>query len=204
MERFRDDCDEDALRRLVQRYESRARAYARGWLRHHAAAEDAVQDAFIRVVRRGARYDERRPFAPWFWRLLRRVVRDAWRTQRRHARRLEALAAELDSVPPESGEAVVSEPLADLLAGLAADDRHVLLLRFASELSYAEIAGSLGCSEDAAKKRAQRALVRLRQVHAAALARTGRPGSAVPAGAPLPQPSSLPVLADAAGTCLAP
>ena len=46
-------------------------------------AEDVVQDAFARAWRQLARYDATRPFAPWFFTILRNVARNASRWDRR-------------------------------------------------------------------------------------------------------------------------
>lgn len=46
-------------------------------------AEDLVQDTFARTWRELARYDATRPFAPWFFTILRNTARNASRRDRR-------------------------------------------------------------------------------------------------------------------------
>ena len=53
-----------------------------------------------------------------------------------------------------------------LLSSLTCDDQDVLVLRIVHGLRFRDVAAALGISEEAAKKRAQRALKRLRtRVH---------------------------------------
>jgi RNA polymerase sigma factor (sigma-70 family) len=51
-----------------------------------------------------------------------------------------------------------------MLMRLAPQDREVLIYRLVHGMSCEEIAEALGCNLESAKKRAQRALQRLRQV----------------------------------------
>jgi RNA polymerase sigma-70 factor (ECF subfamily) len=62
--------DTEAFGDLVRRYERRA--FAIGWrlLGVREDAEDLVQDAFITALDKLDSFDERRPFGPWFFRIL--------------------------------------------------------------------------------------------------------------------------------------
>ena len=61
-----------------------------------------------------------------------------------------------------TGVNVLNEEARDLLAALPPRDRVVLTLRVLHGLAFRDVAAALGISEEAAKKRAQRALRRLR------------------------------------------
>ena len=159
MARFCATFDEDAFDRLVSRHYSAAFALARCLLADAPSAEDAVQEAFVRVVRRRATYDPGLPFTPWFHTILRNVCRDVQRKRERQARGLRQLAV---TAAERSGSRRSGEWL-DLLRLLTAEDRELLVLRLVQGLSFGEVAGRLGCSVDAAKKRGQRALARLRE-----------------------------------------
>lgn len=75
--------DREAARTLAERYWPRMRRWAWIELRDASLAEDAVQEALVRMLRFSDRYDPRRPFAPW----LRTLVRNAARDQRPVLRR---------------------------------------------------------------------------------------------------------------------
>ena len=160
--------DAGAFDALVGRYLGRAASVARCLLSPGLAAEDAVQDAFLLVVRHRKRYRVGKRFSPWFYTILRNVCRGMRRGQGRQARLMsqaaERLRVESAGAPPPE-----LPPLPELLAGLDAGDRAVLTLRVVDGLGFEEIAAAMGIGREAAKKRAQRALRRLREG-------TGRPG----------------------------
>jgi RNA polymerase sigma-70 factor (ECF subfamily) len=55
---------------LVGRYMDRAYAVAMRLMRQREDAEDLVQDAFIQALQMLQRFDARRSFGPWFFRIL--------------------------------------------------------------------------------------------------------------------------------------
>ncbi len=73
----------EAFGALVSRYLRPALAVAWEYAPTRDDAEDLVQDAFHRALRSLDRFDERRPFRPWFFTILRNVGRNA---AERHAR----------------------------------------------------------------------------------------------------------------------
>ena len=62
--------DVGALEALVRRHHARAGRAAYLIVRDHALAEDVAQGAFVRAYERIGGFDERRPFAPWFMRIV--------------------------------------------------------------------------------------------------------------------------------------
>lgn len=63
--------DRAAFAELVDRYSDRAYGFALRILRNSAEAEDAVQEAFLKVWTEARRFDpERGRFASWFYRIL--------------------------------------------------------------------------------------------------------------------------------------
>jgi RNA polymerase sigma-70 factor, ECF subfamily len=66
--------DLNALEFLVNRYQVRAVHAAYLIVYDRELAEDIVQTAFVKVAERIHQFDEERPFAPWFFRI---VVNDA-------------------------------------------------------------------------------------------------------------------------------
>ncbi|MGH7481564.1 MAG: RNA polymerase sigma factor [Longimicrobiales bacterium] len=75
--------DQQAFGMLVRRLVRPALAAAWEFVQTREDAEDVVQDAFARAWRELARYDAARPFAPWFFTILRNVARNATRWDRR-------------------------------------------------------------------------------------------------------------------------
>jgi len=190
MARFQTALDEEAFEQLVSALLRPAMAVAWRLLRDRALAEDAVQEAFLRVVRNRAAYDPHRPFSAWFYGILHNICIDVIRARQHYPQSLAEVAGGADAVPetprPDSGDA------GELLAMLPEGERDVLELRMIHELSFSDIASAMGISEEAAKKRGQRGLQRLRQRLAAADQPAG--GSpAKPRLHPCPQTTPSPV-----------
>ena len=165
MARYQARRDAGAFEQLVARFLRPALAVARQMLSDRALAEDAVQETFLRLVRRPEGYHPSRPFSPWFYTVLRNVCRDMLRRQARQAGLLVQAAAR----SPRSEAAPPSDALDafDLLDALPAGSRAVLELRIVQGMAFSEVAAALGISEEAAKKRAQRGLRRLRELREA-------------------------------------
>lgn len=159
MGRFRDTLDEQVFRALAGRYYPQALRIAHDRLGNETAAQDAVQETLIRIVRHRRRYDPTKPFARWFFAILRNVCADLHRKEARHQQALQAFA---DWTAPPAAESATNRML-DLEVSLSTGEAELLQLRYVDGLSHAEIAGQIGCSLEAAKKRFQRILKRLRQ-----------------------------------------
>ena len=69
--------DERACAGLVKRYLRRTLAVAAEYTPSLADAEDIAQDAFRRMFEGLGRFDSTRPFAPWYYTILRNVARNA-------------------------------------------------------------------------------------------------------------------------------
>lgn len=159
MTRFQRSLDEAAFEQLVSAYAGPAAAVARQILNHSALADDAVQEAFLRVIRRRDQYVASYSFAGWFYAILRHICIDILRKTERDQQLLEKLNQAYD--------ARLSHPTlsdhASLLNRLPPREKAVLELRVVHCQPFKEIGAALGISEEAAKKRAQRGLRRLRE-----------------------------------------
>jgi RNA polymerase sigma-70 factor (ECF subfamily) len=74
--------DQRAFEALVRRVVRPALAAAWEFVPTREDAEDVVQETFVRVWRSLGCYDPARPFAPWFFTILRNVARNAARATR--------------------------------------------------------------------------------------------------------------------------
>ena len=105
------------------------------------------------------KFDPAHPFPlAWLYRTARNLIGNAYR-KRQHEQQLLALLraqAALDETPPEFAI------LAEAMSELSGKDREALRLTFWEQLSAAEVAIVLECSEQAAWKRISRAKATLR------------------------------------------
>ena len=159
MERFCEKLDEVAFRAVAVRYYDSALNIARSKLGNDALAQDAVQETFIRIVKHRKRYNSSKSFASWFHTILRNICIDFRRKEVRYRETLNDFTNEQGS---KSNDGYFKNIVRDLLGTLSCSDRDMLTLRYIHGLSFAEISERSDCSLDAAKKRVQRALRRVR------------------------------------------
>jgi RNA polymerase sigma-70 factor (ECF subfamily) len=164
---------ERALDRFLAGIERRALRIASIALRDRAEAEDAVQDAMMRLVRHYARRPEGE-WRPLFYRILqnritdlqrRRSIRDAVMALWSAARAGEPAEDPVEqAVDPRGGpdEALEGEELLTrieaVLATLSRRQREAFLLRNFEGLDVAQAAMAMGCSEGSVKTHYFRAL----------------------------------------------
>ncbi len=159
----RAEVQEAALEALVQQYASALYRVAYSVLRNAADAEDAVQEAFLRVLRHRDTLDEIRDQRVWLIRIVWNIVLD--RKRRAKTRPETDDVEELARVLPSTGlsaeqVAVAAQHHARVLAcvdKLPAKERQVLILSAFEELSSVEIAAVLGITESSARSRLFRA-----------------------------------------------
>jgi RNA polymerase sigma-70 factor (ECF subfamily) len=153
--------DEEALSLLVSRHWATAHRLAYRILGEPESAEDAAQDAFVRLMRGAARFEAGRPFGPWFRTLVLNAARNA-RASRSARRRHESRArgAAIEPVSPEA-RALAAEA-GEHLASLPFDVRVPLVLHFYEGCSYGEVASATGCPRSTAQSRIEKGLERLR------------------------------------------
>ena len=159
----RQHADESALAALVDEYASMLYRVAYSVLRNAADAEDAVQEAFLRVLRHRATLHEVRDQRVWLIRIVWNIVLD--RKRRAKTRPETDDIAELGRVLPAHGlnaeeRAAAVQHHAGVLAlveKLPAKEREVLVLSAFDELSSVEIAEVLGITESSVRSRLFRA-----------------------------------------------
>jgi RNA polymerase sigma-70 factor (ECF subfamily) len=152
--------DQQAFMLLVEPVLPAAYRIAVGMLRSESDAEDAVQEAVLKAWRHFGRFRRGSDIRPWLF----TIVANECRSQRRSRwwsviRRSDAPDDLVDST---SSIDAATMDLRRALYLLPHDQRFVLILRYYLDLSYEEVAQTLGISTKAAKSRAYRALLRLR------------------------------------------
>lgn len=159
MMKFKSVLDQAAFAQLIRDYASVAKAVANQILCDRGLAEDAVQETFVRLIEKRDQYSFSKQFSPWFYAILRNVCIDMVRKQQRDRK----CARRLISETANNVSFKLRQENLDLLDLLPTREKNVLELRVIHSMSFKEIAAALEISEEAAKKRAQRGLRKLRQ-----------------------------------------
>jgi RNA polymerase sigma-70 factor (ECF subfamily) len=156
--------DLEAYAVLVRKTHAMAYAVARGVLRDGAAAEDAIQDAYLRAFRRLRDLDEPAAFSGWLRRIVITVALNARRSRRQTLLRLD----DVPDVPIlDEAESTWSElqrlRLAGALLTLSGEERRLCDRRYHGGWTTARLAREAGVDEGAMRKRLQRIRDKLRR-----------------------------------------
>ena len=152
--------DPSRFARLYEDHFDRVYAYVARRVADRAEAQDLTSEVFQQALANLGRFEWRgAPFAAWLFRIAANALADH---HRRRAREGRAPAPEPSVEAPDLAEAERRARLSGLVRRLPADQRHVVLMRFAAEKSLKQIAAELGRSEGAVKQLQLRALRTLR------------------------------------------
>jgi RNA polymerase sigma factor (sigma-70 family) len=133
-------------------------------------ADDLAAEVFVAAFAQRQRYDLARDCArPWLYGIATNLAGSHRRREQRHYRALARVGAPLaspsdeDAIADRVSASAAGPALAGALAALDRGDRDVLLLVALADLSYAEVAESLGIPYGTVCSRLSRARRRLRE-----------------------------------------
>ena len=160
----------EAFDALVLRYQRPVYWLARRMIGRHEEADDIAQETFLQTWNSLARYDTERPFRPW---LLRIATNMALKTLRRTRSRREVELETIDSLPApfpsrdsdppgELRREATREALRRAMTRLSPPERMVLHLRIEEEMSYRQMAETMGVKQGTVMSRLHRARKSLR------------------------------------------
>jgi RNA polymerase sigma factor (sigma-70 family) len=124
-------------------------------------ADDVAAATFAVAFERRATFRDHVDALPWLFGIATNLLRNEWRAERRALDALAELTVSANRGPVE-GAGTDSVAISELLAGLDADQRDVLLLHAWEGFSYQEIAMALGVPIGTVRSRLSRARARLR------------------------------------------
>ena len=160
--------DQVALTQLYEENFDRIYRYIVLKIGDRTEAEDMTQQVFLNALQSISSYKWKgMPFASWLYRIAHNQIVDYLRKKSRHASVPldESIAkADADGDPKHVTERKMEiEELVVATKKLTAAQQEVISLRFAGELSIAEVAGVMGKSEGAIKALQHSAIVALRK-----------------------------------------
>lgn len=150
------------FRELI-RHEDFVRKTLRGLLRDDAQVDDAMQQTWLKVLRR----PHTLPLQPatWLLQIARRCAISGWRSERRRERREELVArrAEAESAAASLGRMETRQRVVTAILALEEPYRSVVLLRYEQDLDVATIANRRGRSPATVRSQLSRAHALLRE-----------------------------------------
>jgi RNA polymerase sigma-70 factor, ECF subfamily len=175
--------DAEAWGELYRRYAPAIFRFCRRLLPAREDAEDATTEIFMKVRQKLGTYDSSRPFTAWLYKV---AGNHCWDTLRRRHIRQDLETGDVDDLPLEHPDPSQLERLEaqhsgkevrDGLAKLPDRARAALVLRYFADLSYDEIAETLGVRRQFVGVLLLRARHQLRDVLSQRGARSAAEGS---------------------------
>jgi RNA polymerase sigma factor (sigma-70 family) len=157
---------EVAFSEIVRRHVDLVHSAAVRMVRDGHLAEDVTQRVFVALAKNGGRLTDCRALCGWLHRTAQNIAAETVRTDvRRRAREREA--ATMNEILASDADATWERIAPDLdgaLGELSETERDAVLLRYFEKKSAQEMAQVLGVSTEAAQKRVNRAVERLREL----------------------------------------
>ena len=149
--------DLDAFEVLVRRHTPSVYAHALRFFGNPTAADDIVQEVFIKVYRGLDSFDERSKFSTWLYRIARNACLDHVRAGARRPVPIDPLSVTAAAPGDLSDQVALSTSVEAAMRALAPEDRDALSAVALFGLSYAEAADVLGVPSGTVKSRVFRA-----------------------------------------------
>lgn len=154
--------DRQAFAMLVDVMYPRSLRFALHMVGNREDAEEAVQDAFVRVYHNLGRFRDDARFEPWMFRILANRCRSLIEKRRRHS-----VLIQYGDVPDRIGavedeQRDWTEEVLRILETLPADQKEAFLLRHVEDMAYEDIAAVTGVGLSALRMRVKRACDTLR------------------------------------------
>jgi RNA polymerase sigma-70 factor (ECF subfamily) len=159
----REDSNGVAFTALVERFRARVWRICYRLMSNEADAHDAAQEVFVRLFMNRAKFEGRSKYSTWVHGVAVRTCltlrRGRGRRQKHEAPSM-AAAEQSTTTPPTEG---LSLDLLAMLETLDEEDRALVILKYAEEYSYDELAEIFGLSVSACKMRVSRARERIQR-----------------------------------------
>jgi RNA polymerase sigma-70 factor (ECF subfamily) len=171
--------DTRAFERLLARHEKPVWNFLRRFVHDASAAEDLLQEVFLRVVKGADEWKGSAKFSTWLYTIARNLTVDqARRAVHRQVASLDGagradedatdtlhdrIASNLPGAEDRVADQQMARRIDAAVSALPDDQREVFLMREVMDLPFAEIAKVVGVSEPTVKSRMRYALEKLRE-----------------------------------------
>ena len=163
LRQYTEQNSEEAFATLVTRHINKVYSVSLRHTRNPHQAEEITQSVFVLLAKKSRHLGKGVVLSGWLYQTARLTAVTFIRSAIRRARREQEAYMQTVLNEPKSDVWPQIAPLLDAaMAGLNETDRHAVVLRFFDECSMSEVGTALGATEDAASKRVNRAVEKLR------------------------------------------
>lgn len=155
--------DKQAYIKIINKYNNPLYATILRMTKNHQTAQDLVQEAFIKVYEQLRKYDQKGSFKSWLYKVAINHCLDQLRKKKIITEQVEQEQI-INDVTPEVVflKKEKSRELERLVSYLPKEERLILLLRYANDLSYEDICTTLNISLADVRNKLYRAKKKLR------------------------------------------
>jgi RNA polymerase sigma-70 factor (ECF subfamily) len=156
--------DKKAFEILVERHQKFLMKVALRMTREMSAAEDVVQDSFVKAYRRLCLFEGRASFRSWLYQITLNTARNKLRNTGREMVNVDSVTLSIDGeVDKNLQEMDIKTIIQKEVAQLPGRQKQALSLRIFDDLSFKEIATIMDCPYDTAKANYRHALLKLKE-----------------------------------------
>jgi RNA polymerase sigma-70 factor, ECF subfamily len=149
----------EPYRALVLHFQRRLQLYCYHMSGNRTESEDAVQEVFLKAYREIGKYRPTVSFSAWLYKIAYRHCLNILQQRKGQQRLLSLLKLQWTSAPPPR----IIETAHDILDGLSAEERQLVILRTLEERSFSEISEITGSNVAALRKKFERIRKKLNQ-----------------------------------------
>ncbi|MHC0037523.1 RNA polymerase sigma factor [Pseudoneobacillus sp. C159] len=158
--------NKQAYAHIINKYKNQLYATILRMTKNPQDAQDLVQESFIKVYHQLGKYDGKGSFAGWLYRVAINHCMDEFRKKRHQNNQVAVDDIILEN--PNHPEIIFlkkekNRQLERLIAGLPEDERMIILLKYANELSYEEISELMVVPLSTVRNKLHRAKKKLRE-----------------------------------------
>ena len=157
--------DPSALEGIYERFKRPVFSLARRYTRDDAAAEDLLQDIFIKIFTHLEKVKDTKTFAAWVYRIALNACYSYLREKKSHSQKTVPLAeveGRMGEATYDSHEENLKKPIDEAIQSLPGKLRSVFLLHDVQGFKHEEIAKTLGCSVGTSKSQLFKARLKIR------------------------------------------
>ena len=164
---------EEMFVKLLKRHSAGLYGFVARYLGYGPAAEDLVQDIFIKAWKNLRKFDTRRKFKTWLFKVARNTIIDYWRANKIQTKIVadDQYEDELNNIvdlAPSPLEQTVrwqdAELVRQAMSKLPEIYQTILIMYYLQEFSLAEIAEATDLPMNTVKSQHRRALIKIRQI----------------------------------------